>query len=74
MAIYDITGEQNRTSEVSASNPEGLVSRESDDSEISYSVGIEYFPEGGRLGARGDLLYIDDMDNYLISGGVTYRF
>ncbi|MBM30729.1 MAG: hypothetical protein CMD77_07450 [Gammaproteobacteria bacterium] len=74
MAIYDITGEQNKTSEVSASNPEGLVSRESDDSEISYGVGIEYFPEGGRLGARGDLLYIDDMDNYLISGGVTYRF
>ena len=74
MAIYDITGEQNKTSEVSASNPEGLVSRESADSEISYGVGIEYFPESGRLGARGDLLYIDDMDNYLISGGVTYRF
>lgn len=74
MAIYDVTGEQNKTSEVSTSNPEGLVSRESDDSEISYGVGVEYFPEGGRLGARGDILYIDGMDNNLISIGLTYRF
>ena len=74
MAMYDITGEQNKTSEVSASNPDGLVRRASDDTDISYGVGVEYFPEGARLGARADILYIDDMDNSLISGGVTYRF